>query len=61
MTCYPGIRADLELAGAKFVQAPVVVDGNLVTSQGWPDLPQFMPAFLKLLAGKKAKKKKHED
>jgi len=57
MTCYPGIRADLELAGAKFVQAPVVVDGNLVTSQGWPDLPLFMPAFLKLLAGKKLKKK----
>lgn len=57
MTCYQGIRADLELAGAKFVDAPVVVDGNLVTSRGWPDLPQFMPAFLKLLAPKTHKKK----
>ncbi len=57
MTCYHGIRADLELAGAKFVDAPVVVDGNLLTSRGWPDLPEFMPAFLKLLAPKTPKKK----
>jgi len=57
MTCYTGIRADLELAGAKFVDAPVVVDGNLITSRGWPDLPQFMPAFLKLLAQKRPTKK----
>ncbi|MCS7303528.1 MAG: DJ-1/PfpI family protein [Thermoguttaceae bacterium] len=61
MTCFPGIRADLELAGAKFVDAPVVVDDNLVTSQGWPDLPHFMPAFLKLLAGKKVKKKESKE
>ncbi|HOM17292.1 MAG TPA: DJ-1/PfpI family protein [Thermoguttaceae bacterium] len=57
MTCYHGIRADLELAGAKFVDAPAVVDGNLLTSRGWPDLPLFMPAFLKLLAPKTHKKK----
>lgn len=57
MTCYLGIRADLELAGARFVDAPVVVDGNLVTSRGWPDLPQFMPAFLNLLSSKPPKKK----
>jgi protease I len=52
MTCYYGIRPDLELAGAKFVDEPVVVDGALVTSQGWPDLPYFMPVFLKVLAAK---------
>jgi len=25
------------------------VDGNLVTSRAWPDLPAFMREFLKLL------------
>jgi protease I len=50
MTCYYGIRADLELAGAEFVDAPTVVDGPLVTSRGWPDLPDFMPKFLAVLA-----------
>jgi protease I len=48
---YPGIRADAELVGGVFVDEPVVVDGSLVTSRGWPDLPYFMPKFLKVLAG----------
>ena len=52
MTCYYGIRPDLELAGAQFVDEPVVVDGALVTSRGWPDLPHFMPVFLRVLAAK---------
>ncbi|MCR4413053.1 MAG: DJ-1/PfpI family protein [Thermoguttaceae bacterium] len=52
IAAYCGIRADIELAGAVFVDAPVVVDGALVTSRGWPDLPHFMPAFLKVLSGK---------
>ena len=34
------------------VDEPVVVDGSLVTSRGWPDLPYFMPKFLEALAGK---------
>jgi protease I len=52
MAAYPGIRADVELAGAEFVDEPAVVDGRLVTSRGWPDLPYFMPKFLGVL-GKK--------
>ena len=51
MTCYYGIQPDLEIAGAEFVDKPVVVDGTLVTSRGWPDLPDFMPVFLDVLAG----------
>ena len=51
MTCYYGIRADLELAGAKFVDVPALADDKLVTSRGWPDLPDFMPMFLDVLAG----------
>ena len=52
MTAYYGIRADLEMAGAKFLDQPTVIDAALVTSRGWPDLPDFMPKFLKVLAGK---------
>ncbi len=50
MTAYYGIQADLELAGAIFVDEPTVIDGPLVSSRGWPDLPDFMPKFLKVLA-----------
>ncbi len=46
------IKVDVEAAGATFVNEPAVVDGSLVTSRGWPDLPYFMPAFLKVLASK---------
>ena len=52
IAAYHGIRADVELAGAEFVDQPVVVDGTLVTSRGWPDLPYFMPKFLEVLARK---------
>jgi len=51
IAAYYGIRADVELAGATFVDEPAVIDGNLVTSRGWPDLPYFMPKFLEVLAG----------
>ena len=53
IAAYHGIKADIELAGAEFVDEPAVIDGNLVTSRGWPDLPYFMPKFLKVLAGKR--------
>jgi len=50
MTCYYAIQPDLELAGATFVDEGAVVDGAMVSSRGWPDLPEFMPAFLDVLA-----------
>ena len=50
MTCYHGIRPDLELAGATFLDQPTVIDGKLVTARGWPDLPHFMPKFLSVLS-----------
>ena len=52
IAAYCAIAPDIELAGAKWVDEPVVVDGTLVTSRGWPDLPAFMPKFLEVLAGK---------
>jgi protease I len=48
-TCYPGIRDDLVNAGARYLDSPAVVDGNLVTSRRPDDLPCFMREFVKLL------------
>jgi protease I len=45
-----GIKDDLENAGATWVDAPVVVDGNLVSSRTPPDLPQFAKAMLAWLS-----------
>ncbi len=53
MTAYSGIKVDVELAGAKYIDQPTVVDGAMVTSRGWPDLPDFMPKFLAVLARKR--------
>ncbi len=49
-TCFFAIKDDVKNAGAEYVDAEVVVDGNLVTSRKPDDLPAFMAAFLKLLA-----------
>ena len=49
MTCYMAVAPDLKQAGAEYVDQEVVVDGNLVTSRAWPDLPAFMKEFLKIL------------
>jgi protease I len=49
LAAYQGIRPDIELLGGEFVDREVVVDGSLVTSRGWPDLPAFMREFLKRL------------
>ncbi|MBP5288487.1 MAG: type 1 glutamine amidotransferase [Clostridia bacterium] len=47
-TCYPGIADDLKNAGALYEDAPVVVDGNLVTSRRPQDLPFWMREYVKL-------------
>ena len=51
IAAYCGIRVDVERAGGVYVDEPVVVDQRMVTSRGWPDLPYFMPKFLRVLAG----------
>ena len=52
-TCYPGIADDLKNAGADYVNAPAVVDGNLVTSRRPQDLPDMMRAFIALFKSDK--------
>lgn len=44
-----GIRDDLENAGAIWVDEPVVVDGNLVSSRTPVDLPPFAKAMVEFL------------
>lgn len=46
VTSWPSVRKDLENAGAQWKDAPVVVDGNLVTSRKPDDLHEFCGAIL---------------
>ncbi|MEM2111251.1 MAG: type 1 glutamine amidotransferase domain-containing protein [Candidatus Bathyarchaeia archaeon] len=48
-TCYKAVKTDLKNAGAIYVDAPVVVDGKLVTSRVPADLPKFCQETIKLL------------
>ena len=49
MTAYQGIGPDIRLLGGEFLDREVVIDRNLVTSRGWPDLPPFLREFTRLL------------
>lgn len=51
LTSYIGIRDDLKLAGASWVDEEVSIDGQLITSRTPDDLPAFNRAFAKALAG----------
>lgn len=49
-TCYQGMADDLINAGAEYVDAPVVVDGNLVTAPHYRNNGDFMKAVLQLFS-----------
>ena len=53
VTSWPSVRTDLKNAGAKVVDDPAVVDGNIVTSRSPDDLPDFCKATIKLLSTKR--------
>jgi protease I len=48
-TSWPSIRTDLVNAGAKVVDRPVVVDGNIVTSRKPDDVEEFTQAVIGLI------------
>jgi protease I len=52
VTSTPGIKDDMENAGAEWIDEPVVVDGHLVSSRRPPDLPDYMREFVEVLAKK---------
>jgi protease I len=54
LTCVPIIRDDLLSAGADYTDAPVVRDGNLITSRLPNDLPAFCAEIAGALAGPSA-------
>lgn len=49
VTSTPGIKDDMENAGAIWYDEAVVVDGNLVSSRRPPDLPDYLREFINVL------------
>lgn len=49
VTCFSAIKDDVVNAGARWEDAEVVVDGNLVTSRKPDDLPAFCRAAIRVL------------
>jgi protease I len=49
LTSWPSLKEDLRNAGAEWSDAPVVVDGKLVTSRKPDDIPAFSQAILEEL------------
>lgn len=48
-TCWKSVATDLKNAGAVYVDAPVVIDGNIVTSRMPGDLPIFCRETIRLM------------
>jgi protease I len=46
---YPALEPDVAAAGAEFVDAEAVVDGEMVSARAWPDHPGWMREFMRLL------------
>jgi protease I len=53
MTCFSSIKEDVVNAGAKYVDKPVVRDGNLITSRFPADLPDFCRELISALESPK--------
>jgi protease I len=51
MTSWPGVRDDLVNAGATWLDRPIVVDGNWLTSRGPQDMAPFVRALVDHFAG----------
>jgi protease I len=49
VTSWPSVAIDLKNAGAKWVDEPVVQDGNLITARKPADLPRFNKAIIDAL------------
>lgn len=50
-TCYIGMKDDLINAGADYYASPVVIDGNIITSDHPRNVDQWMKATVDKLAG----------
>jgi protease I len=54
LTCWPSIAVDVKNAGGRYVDQPVVEDGNLITSRKVDDLDAFNDAIIRQLAARLA-------
>jgi len=52
LTCWPSIAVDVKNAGGRYVDKPVVEDGNLITSRKPDDVPAFNEAIIRALRGR---------
>jgi protease I len=52
VTSTPGIKDDMENAGAEWYDKPVIVDGHLVSSRRPPDLPDYLRELIKVIESK---------
>ncbi len=50
VTCWPSIAIDVKNAGGRYVDKPVVEDGNLITSRKPDDVPVFAEAIIRALS-----------
>jgi protease I len=50
MTSWPSLQTDIRDAGGEWVNQPVVVDNNLVTSGKPDDIPAFNREIINLFA-----------
>lgn len=46
---YPALEPDIAAAGAEYVDGGGVVDGVMVSARAWPDHPQWMREFVRIL------------
>jgi len=51
-TCYPGLGDKIEAGGGSYIKEPVVVDGNIITSEGPGTTLKFAGAIISATAGK---------
>jgi protease I len=47
LTCWPSIAIDVKNAGGRYVDKPVVEDGNIITSRKVDDVPVFADAIIR--------------
>ena len=52
VTSTPGIKDDMENAGAIWIDEPAVADGHIISAQRPPDLPAYMRLFIECLSSK---------
>jgi protease I len=46
---YPALEPDVRAAGAEFVDGAGIVDGVMVSARAWPDHPEWMREFVRVL------------